>query len=89
MKSQGGKKYNPWTEEEHELFVAAVRVYGRGWNQIALHVGTRTREQCQSHAGVFTKQVKVNPSLPDADIVELLAAPKSKTKEDAKGDESE
>ena len=44
-----------------------------------------------SHAGVFTKQVKVNPNLPDADIVELLATPKSKATNDAtgRGDESE
>ena len=43
---QSGKKYNPWTEEEHKLFVAAAREHGRNWYQISLHVGTRTRDQC-------------------------------------------
>ena len=80
LKPSCEKKYNPWTEEEHKLFVEAVRKYGKNWQDIAEYVGTRMRNQIQSHAGVFMKQVKVNPDLPDADIVDILSVNKSKTK---------
>ena len=70
-------KYNPWTEDEHKLFVEAVRKFGKDWQKIAEHVGTRRRDQIQSHAGVFTKQVKINPDLPDADIVAQFVPGKS------------
>lgn len=38
-------KYNPWTEDEHKLFVEGVRKHGKDWQEIALHVGTRRKEQ--------------------------------------------
>ena len=31
-----------WTDEEHELFREAVLLFGKNWNKVATHVGTRT-----------------------------------------------
>eukprot|EP00954_Amorphochlora_amoebiformis_P024269 1365345-Amorphochlora_amoeboformis.AAC.1 len=42
------KKYtirNPrqqWTQEEHQRFVEAIKLYKRDWARVRAHVGTRT-----------------------------------------------
>ena len=66
------KKYTPWTDKEHKRFVEAVRLHGKDWDLITQHVGTRSKPQNRSHFGVFEKQVKVNPDLPDSDIIDIL-----------------
>ncbi|GAB5367280.1 hypothetical protein AAMO2058_001216700 [Amorphochlora amoebiformis] len=50
------KKYtirNPrqqWTQEEHQRFVEAIKLYKRDWARVRAHVGTRTVIQIRSHA---------------------------------------
>ena len=39
-----------WTEEEHESFMAAIKLFGKCWKQIAKYVGTRNSIQVRSHA---------------------------------------
>ncbi|GMI43442.1 hypothetical protein TeGR_g6261 [Tetraparma gracilis] len=39
----------PWSEEETERFLAGVRLYGEDWEQVATHVGTRTRTQVRHY----------------------------------------
>ncbi|EPY52376.1 SWI/SNF and RSC complex subunit Ssr2 [Schizosaccharomyces cryophilus OY26] len=39
----------PWTEQETLLLLEGIEEYDDDWNQIALHVGTRTKEQCLVH----------------------------------------
>lgn len=40
-----------WHEEEHLRFLHGLELYGKGsWKEIAVHVGTRTPAQVQSHA---------------------------------------
>lgn len=36
----------PWTDQETLLLLEGLELYNENWNQIADHVGTRTREQC-------------------------------------------
>lgn len=36
----------PWTDQETLLLLEGLELYNEDWNQIADHVGTRTREQC-------------------------------------------
>lgn len=31
-----------WTDEEHSKFLEALQLYGKNWNKVHRHVGTRT-----------------------------------------------
>merc|ERR1712137_254576 len=46
-----------WTEEEKELFISGVKLYGRGkWVQIADYIKTRNALQVKNHArNVFNR----------------------------------
>jgi SHAQKYF class myb-like DNA-binding protein len=43
-------KEGHWTDEEHELFLQAVRVHGRSWKKLSEILKTRTNEQIRTHA---------------------------------------
>ena len=42
-----------WTPREHELFLEALLTYGKEWDIIEKHIGTRTAINCRSHAQKF------------------------------------
>lgn len=37
-----GVSEGKWTDEEHSKFVAGLKLFGKNWNMIRQHVGTRT-----------------------------------------------
>ena len=39
-----------WTKAEHLKFLEGLKLYGKNWRKIQLHVGTRTTTQARSHA---------------------------------------
>ena len=40
----------PWSKDEHNRFIEAVRLYGKDWAKITKHVGSRTRALICSHS---------------------------------------
>jgi len=54
-------KAGRWTDEEHAKFLEALHLYGKNWNKVHRHVGSRTSAQTRSHAQkYFNKLMKKN-----------------------------
>ena len=39
-----------WTEQENDRFFEALAMYGRDWDKVSEHVGTKDRKKTMSHA---------------------------------------
>ena len=50
QKGQTGMNGGRWTEQEHQSFLAGLRLYGREWKKVAGKIKTRTSAQIRSHA---------------------------------------
>ncbi|TYZ57038.1 hypothetical protein PybrP1_000006 [[Pythium] brassicae (nom. inval.)] len=50
VKPQLGMNGGRWTEQEHQSFLAGLRLYGREWKKVASKIKTRTSAQIRSHA---------------------------------------
>ena len=52
------KQRERWTDEEHERFLAALKLHGRAWRKIEEHIGTKSAVQIRSHAQKFFSKLQ-------------------------------
>jgi SHAQKYF class myb-like DNA-binding protein len=68
-----GRLVNPWTDDEHRLYVEAVRKYGRDWTKVAKHMGTdRSTAAIINRTTNVINSIRRNPQVDYADILPLL-----------------
>lgn len=53
-----GKGQGRWTDEEHERFVEGLRMYGKDWQMVEDHIGSRNSAQIRSHAQKFLSKME-------------------------------
>ena len=52
------KQRERWTDDEHERFLAALKLHGRAWRKIEEHIGTKSAVQIRSHAQKFFSKLQ-------------------------------
>ncbi|CAH8252718.1 unnamed protein product [Arabidopsis lyrata] len=74
------KQREKWSEEEHDRFLEAIKLYGRGWRQIQEHIGTKTAVQIRSHAQKFFSKMAQEPDNRSEGSVKAVVIPPPRPK---------
>jgi SHAQKYF class myb-like DNA-binding protein len=46
----GSESTGRWSNEEHDLFIRGLELYGKGWKKVANLIKTRTVVQIRTHS---------------------------------------
>lgn len=57
LKQREGNAEGRWSEDEHQRFLEAHRLYGKDWRKIERHIGTRSAAQARSHAQKYFRRL--------------------------------
>lgn len=70
-----------WTDEEHQRFLEAYKLYGKNWKQIQKHIGTRNAAQARSHAQKYFAKLERAKNIANAKLQECtpLCSPAKET----------
>lgn len=60
------KQRERWTEEEHDKFLKALKLYGRQWRKIEKYIASKTAVQIRSHAQKFFSKLEKEASTGNA-----------------------
>ncbi|KAG9158608.1 hypothetical protein Leryth_027327 [Lithospermum erythrorhizon] len=74
------KQRERWTEDEHQKFIEALKLYGRAWKQIEELVATKTAVQIRSHAQKFFSKVVRDSSSGEVNSVKTVEIPPPRPK---------
>lgn len=74
------KQREKWTEEEHQRFLDALKLYGRAWRQIEEYVGSKTAIQIRSHAQKFFAKVARDSANDGDESLNAIAIPPPRPK---------
>ena len=60
-----------WTDEEHNKFLQAIRLYGKDWRKVQEFIGTRTGAQIRSHAQKYFITMVKQEAENNSDVAKL------------------
>lgn len=56
------KQRENWSDEDHQKFIEALKLFDRDWKQLEKHIGTKTIPQIRSHAQKYFLKVQKSGS---------------------------
>lgn len=74
------KQRERWTDEEHNKFLEALKLYGRSWRRIEEHIGSKTTVQIRSHAQKFFSKMTRESSSISPGTVKAIEIPPPRPK---------
>ena len=59
----------PWTDDETEKLIEALKKHGRNWHKVAAHVATKRKFAVRKQAKLLRKEAEENPELPGSEVL--------------------
>ena len=72
------RELKKWTQEERDMFDEAIRIYGKNWQLVTDHVGTRTEGAIKQYGYKRRAQLSENLDSSNRDIYNALCAETAK-----------
>lgn len=78
-KDFGDQDMENWSDQETLLLLEAIELYNENWNEIAEHVGTKSKAQCILH---FLRLPMEDGLLENLEVPGITTSPKASCKDD-------